>query len=225
MQHPNGSSPMSCREQLTGRDPRSECERRLFSGRIYSCFTLTASITSTALGPGELWLDEHPLPALPEPPPPPSISRVQYSLVSSGVSGRSNSRPSGSVSMSSRSLRVELEPPLLYGRLCMLSSPISSRSRGARPPPKPARHSRESCWCRCTSAYRLSRCFFDIRPNFTATETKCIIDLLSVTYNWFIYRRLSLDFFHSFKKKILFQIHAVLFLFIKESWKNASIKC
>lgn len=168
MRNPNGSSLMSCREQLTGRDPRSECERR-------PCFTLTASIKSTALGPGELWLDERPLPALPDPPPPPSISRVQYSLASTGVSGRSNSRPSGSVAMSSRSLRVELEPPLLYGRLCMLSSPISSRSRGVRPPPKPARHSRESCWCRCTSAYRLSRCFFDIRPNFTATETKCVI--------------------------------------------------
>lgn len=168
----NGSSPMSCREQLSGKELRRECVSRLFSGSMYSCFTLTASAKSTALGSGELWFDELPLPALPNPLLPPSISRAQYSPASSGVSGRSNSKPSGSVAMSSRSLRLELEPPLLYGRLCALSSPDSSWSRDVRPPPKPARHSWDSCWCRCTSAYRLSRCFFDIRPNFTATERK-----------------------------------------------------
>ncbi|TNN78130.1 hypothetical protein EYF80_011635 [Liparis tanakae] len=43
--------------------------------------------------------------------PPPCSSRLQYSLDSLGVSGRSNR--SGSAAMSSRSLRVELEPPLL----------------------------------------------------------------------------------------------------------------
>lgn len=155
-------SPISCREQLSGMEPSRECVRRLLSGMMYSCFTLTASARSTALGSGELWLDDElPLPTLPEPVPLLSISRAQYSPASSGVSGRSNSRPSGSVAMSSRSLRVELEPPLLYGRLW-----VSSSSR----PVRPARQSWESCWCRWTSAYRLSRCFFDMRPNFTATE-------------------------------------------------------
>ncbi len=176
MQNPNGSSPMSCREQLTGRDPRSECERRLFSGRIYSCFTLTASIKSTALGPGELWLDWTSTSGTPGASATPEhlqsavLTRFLWcerQVEQQTVRAACRCLPG--------QLRVELEPPLLYGRLCMLSSPISSRSRGARPPPKPARHSRESCWCRCTSAYRLSRCFFDIRPNFTATETKCII--------------------------------------------------
>lgn len=161
-------SPISSREQSSDSAPSSACVSRLGSeSSWYSCFTRPASTISSMLGSGELWLDELLLTALPVPllAPPSSSSRAQYSAASPGVSGRSNSRPSGSVVMSSRSLRVVLEPVLPYERLCTPSSPVSSGSW-------------VSCWCRCTSAYRLSRCFFDMRPNFTAMGQR--------TCRWFL---------------------------------------
>ncbi|KAG7266565.1 hypothetical protein CRUP_011150 [Coryphaenoides rupestris] len=81
-----------------------------------------------AFGEEEEEEEEEQLVVFPALSPPPRRSRLQYSLASSGVSGRS--KRSGSAAMSSRSLSVELEPPadgchIRWNRRAMLKHGIA----------------------------------------------------------------------------------------------------
>lgn len=161
-------SPRSVIEQSSGRLSSNFCVLTS-SGCVVECVCSSwiplPSAPSSTVCCGEFWLDrdeeeeeaDDELEVLPVlAPPPPSSSRLQYSLASSGVKGRSNR--SGKAAMSSRSLRVELDPPVLYDRLRPSSAsspppPPSSlgKDRAVEPPPPAPAHSWDF-WCFCTSA-------------------------------------------------------------------------